>query len=60
MRGLEEKYLIAPMEQAAARHPEGWRLFHEVVSRKPSENNEENGGGGGSENVDNIKISKKK
>lgn len=22
--------------QAAARHPEGWRLFHEAVSRKPS------------------------
>jgi hypothetical protein len=22
--------------QAAARHPEGWRLFHKVVSRKPS------------------------
>ena len=22
--------------QVAARHPEGWRLFHKVVSRKPS------------------------
>ena len=24
------------LSKAAARHPEGWRLFHEVVLRKPS------------------------